>query len=144
MNETKSYPLDMVEINEIVERPGFRNATDDLTSLEKSIRELGLLFPLVVNMKNVLISGYRRIEACRRAGLKTVPVLRMEADEDSLRALDILIQENLCRRDLNATELEELIGRKKHLLGRLRWRNPWRKFTEHFRKWRREEDQARA
>lgn len=132
---TDSLPvIENVAINKIVERPGLRNVADDLASLEKSIRELGLLFPLLVNANNVLIAGYRRLEACRRAGLTTVPVLRLDVDENSLRALDILIQENLCRRDLNIEELEQLIGRKKELLGRFRWRNPLQKMWNYFRR----------
>lgn len=129
---TLTYPLEKMAIGAIMERPGSRNATDDLTSLEKSIRELGLLFPLFVNTDNVLIAGHRRLEACRRLGLKHVPVFRVDVEPNSLRALDILIQENLCRRDLNIEELESLIGRKKELLGRLRRRGPWHRFMRLF------------
>lgn len=137
MNVTKEYQLERVNIDAILERPGSRNAADDLTSLEKSIRELGLLFPLLINENNVLIAGYRRLEACRRLGMKTVPAFRVDAEEDGLRALDILIQENLCRRDFNIEELEALIGRKKDLLGRLRRRSLWRRFTQIIRRKRR-------
>ncbi len=136
MSAEMLFQLDSLEINEIIERPGLRNATDDLASLEKSIRDLGLLFPLLVNSSNVLIAGYRRLEACRRIGLRSVPILRIDVDEHSLRALDILVQENLCRRDLNPEELEHLIERKKELLGRLRWRSPWRRLADRIRRWR--------
>ena len=127
MNKPRNYQLETLEIDGILERPGSRNESDDLRSLEKSIRELGLLFPVLVNKDNVLIAGFRRLEACRRLGWKSIPVFRMDVEEHSLRALDILIQENLCRRDLNVDELETLIGRKKDFLGRLRRRAPWRK-----------------
>ncbi len=127
MNTTPNHQLETLEIDKIVERPGSRNESDDLRSLEKSIGDLGLLFPLLVNTDNVLIAGSRRLEACRRLGWKTVPIFRVDVEENSLRALDILIQENLCRRDLNVEELETLIGRKKDFLGRLRRRAPWRK-----------------
>lgn len=134
MNEEKIYTVEAVKINEIIERPGLRNAGDDLDSLQKSIRELGLLAPLLVNTSNVLIAGYRRLEACRRLNWVTVPVIRFDVDENSLQALDILIQENLCRRDLDAEELEALIGRKKDLLGRSCWTNPFTKLLDRLRK----------
>ncbi len=129
--------VELIDIGTIEERPGLRSASDDLSTLEKSIRELGLLSPLLVNTNNVLLAGYRRLEACRRVGLSKVPALRIDVDENSLHALDILIQENLCRRDLNAEELETLIGRKKDLLGRLRRRSPLRKLIDRIRQRRR-------
>lgn len=142
MSVPTTYPLENMPIGAIMERPGSRNAADDLTSLEKSIRELGLLFPLFVNPDNILIAGHRRLEACRRLGLTHVPVFRVDVEPDSLRALDLLIQENLCRRDLNVEELETLIGRKKELLGRLRRRGPWRRFMQLFRGKKRERKPA--
>ncbi len=142
LTPTQVYPLEEIAIDAIVERPGSRNANDDLTSLEKSIREHGLLSPLLVNADNVLIAGHRRLEACRRLGWTKSPVFRVNVEADSLRALDILIQENLCRRDLNVEELETLIGRKKDLLGQLRHRGFWRRLTQVFRRKRRSRNPA--
>ncbi len=130
---THEYRLEKAGIDEIAERPGLRNTADDLSSLEKSITELGLLFPLLVNNNNILISGHRRLQACRNLGMETVPVLRVDADEDGLRALEILIQENLCRRELKDQEVDALIGRKKRLLTHLRTRGTWHKIMEFFR-----------
>ena len=142
MNAESNHQIEVIDIERIIERPGLRNAADDLSSLQKSIRDLGLLFPLLVNANQVLIAGYRRLEACRRLGWTSVPVLRVDVDENSLRALDILVQENLCRRDLNPEELEHLIERKKELLGRLRWRSPWKRLADRFRHWRRSSPSA--
>lgn len=76
-----------------------------LAELVFSIREIGLLQPLVVRRKGdgyELIAGERRLRAAKKAGLKTVPVLvRDTADEALLR--DALL-ENLHRSQLTALE----------------------------------------
>jgi ParB family chromosome partitioning protein len=110
----------------------------DLESLQSSIRQIGLLCPLVVDPHDVLISGSRRLEACRRAGLTTVPVWRLEAEYDSMDALEVCSAENLCREPLSAEDLERLIQSKKDAMsGRpgmvraiIRWfRNLFRRRT---------------
>jgi hypothetical protein len=88
----------------------------DLTTLEHSISRLGLLFPVVVNHKNELLSGGRRIEACKNLGMEKVAVLRMEVDADSVKLLEIQCDENLCRKPLTAQELENEIELKKAFL----------------------------
>ncbi|NRQ34329.1 ParB/RepB/Spo0J family partition protein [Nonomuraea sp. NN258] len=77
-----------------------------LDELERSIREVGLLQPIVVRSvgggKYELIMGERRWRACTQAGLDPVPaIVRNTQDDDLLR--DALI-ENLQREQLNALE----------------------------------------
>lgn len=80
--------------------------TDDLAELVHSVREFGVLQPVVVR-KNPegeyeLIMGERRTRAAREAGLDTIPaIVRETADEDLLR--DALL-ENLHRSELNPLE----------------------------------------
>lgn len=76
---------------------------DALTELAASIREVGLLQPIVVRRlmpgRYELIMGERRWRACQRAGLERVPaIVRGTADDELLR--DALI-ENLHREQLN-------------------------------------------
>lgn len=79
---------------------------DDLAELVHSVREFGVLQPVVVR-KNAegeyeLIMGERRTRAAREAGLETIPaILRETGDEDLLR--DALL-ENLHRSELNPLE----------------------------------------
>ncbi len=77
-------------------------------SLALSIREVGILQPIVVRKSGVgyeLIAGERRLRAARRAGLATVPVVvRDTEDADTLR--EALI-ENIHREDLGPIELAE-------------------------------------
>jgi len=79
---------------------------DAFAELVHSIRELGVLQPIVVREKSEgsyeLIMGERRLRASKEAGLTKIPaVIRETADENMLR--DALL-ENLHRSDLNALE----------------------------------------
>lgn len=80
-----------------------------LEELTASVREHGILQPLVVSPEAdgtyTLIAGERRLEAARRAGLRTVPViLRQTGDR---QRLELALIENLQRSDLNPLEQAE-------------------------------------
>ncbi len=102
-----------LEISRIKTRDKPLRNTGDTTTLENSIRKLGLLSPLIVDPDNVLISGYRRLSACAGIGLKSVPVIRVDVPADSMEALDIQTDENLCRKPLSHDELQQHIQEKK-------------------------------
>ena len=82
---------------------------EELENLAGSIREHGVIQPLIVSPgKNgiyVLIAGERRLQASRKAGLKTVPVVIRHATDQQL--LELALIENLQRADLNAIEEAE-------------------------------------
>jgi ParB family transcriptional regulator, chromosome partitioning protein len=81
---------------------------EPLEALATSIREVGVLQPIVVRRAAdgfELIAGERRLRAAKLAGLATIPVVVRESDDaDSLR--EALI-ENIHREDLNPVELAE-------------------------------------
>ncbi|AMJ63815.1 ParB/RepB/Spo0J family partition protein [Bosea sp. PAMC 26642] len=94
-------------------RPSARNprrhfAEGDLEDLTASIRERGILQPMIVRSITGMIDAYeiiageRRWRAAQRAGLHDVPVILVEADDRE--ALEIAIVENVQRTDLNAIE----------------------------------------
>jgi len=85
-----------------------------LNDLAESIRQYGVLQPLVVTRKEIdtergrsveyeLVTGERRLRAAQLAGLYQVPVIIYEAPDDKTK-LEITIIENLQREDLNAIE----------------------------------------
>ena len=88
------------------------NNLNDLTS---SIKERGILQPIIVRKSNnnkskyEIIAGERRWLAAQRAGLHKVPVIITEADD--LKSLEFSIVENIQRHDLNP--LEEAQGYKR-------------------------------
>ena len=78
-----------------------------MNDLEKSIRERGIIQPIIVrksdeNSKYEIIAGERRWLAAQRAGLHEVPVVVTEADD--LKSLEFAIVENVQRNDLNPLE----------------------------------------
>lgn len=78
---------------------------ETLDSLTASIRELGVLQPILVRRDGAsyeLIAGERRWRAAKRAGLLAVPVIIREADD--MASLEQALVENLHRQDLNALE----------------------------------------
>ncbi len=94
-------------------RPNPRNprqhfSDESLHELAESIRERGIIQPIVVReltgVSNVyeIIAGERRWRAAQRAGLHEVPIVLIEAD-DRL-SLELAIIENVQRADLNAIE----------------------------------------
>lgn len=79
---------------------------ESLAALAASVRELGVLQPILVRETGSgefeLIAGERRWRAAKRAGLPTIPVVVKEAD--NLAALEQAVVENLHRQDLNPLE----------------------------------------
>ena len=79
---------------------------ESLSSLAASVRELGVLQPILVRQLDggefELIAGERRWRAAKRAGLPTIPVLVRSADD--LSSLEQAVVENLHRQDLNPLE----------------------------------------
>ena len=88
---------------------------DNLNDLANSIKERGILQPIIVRKSNddrskfEIIAGERRWLAAQKAGLHNVPVVVTEADD--LKSLEFAIIENVQRHDLNP--LEEAQGYKR-------------------------------
>ncbi|MGC8855405.1 MAG: ParB/RepB/Spo0J family partition protein [Anaerolineae bacterium] len=90
-------------------QPRVQFNAQELEELAASIREHGILQPLVVSPGEdgsyVLIAGERRLEAARKAGLRTVPVVIRHATDQQL--LELALIENVQRADLNPLEEAE-------------------------------------
>ncbi len=110
----REIPLDSLHPNPRQPRQAFDQ--DSLAELTHSIREFGLLQPVVVRERQLggyeLVMGERRWRAARAAGLATLPaIIRNTPDDDLLR--DALL-ENIHRADLNPLEeaaaYDQLLG----------------------------------
>tara|TARA_Y100001936_G_C16029619_1_gene644690 strand:- start:389 stop:1231 length:843 start_codon:yes stop_codon:yes gene_type:complete len=106
--EPKTNKLSLGEIipNKFQPRKNFdENNLDDLT---KSIKERGVIQPIIVrksyedDTKYEIIAGERRWLAARKAGLHEIPVVVTQADD--LKSLEFAIVENVQRHDLNPLE----------------------------------------
>jgi len=99
-------PIEDIRPNKSQPRKNF--AHDKLEELAASIREKGIIQPLVVVAKEghyELIAGERRWRAAQKAGLREVPVVIQDVSEDA--ALEMALIENIQREDLNAVEEAE-------------------------------------
>lgn len=98
-------PIDAIEPNP--RQPRHRMDPEQLADLAGSIREHGIIQPLIVTRAEApgryqLIAGERRWQAAKLAGLERVPVLVKEATPQA--SLEIALVENIQRADLNALE----------------------------------------
>lgn len=106
----KKVPIAFLRPNPRNPRRTFGEA--DLEDLTQSIREKGIIQPILVRAvagtadAYEIIAGERRWRAAQKAGLHDVPILVVEADDK--QALELAIIENVQRTDLNA--LEEALG----------------------------------
>jgi ParB family chromosome partitioning protein len=103
----RMLPVEQIRPNP--EQP--RKALGDLRELADSIRQKGVLEPLLVRFVPredcyYIISGERRYHAARAAGLREVPCIEKSADE--AETLEISLIENIQRKDL--TPFEEADG----------------------------------
>mgnify|MGYP001376954715 FL=1 len=113
--ETKTNKLLLSEIipNKYQPRKNFDEVS--LEDLTNSIKERGVIQPIIVrksnteNSKYEIIAGERRWLAASKAGLHDIPVVLTEADD--LKSLEFAIVENVQRHDLNP--LEEAQGYKR-------------------------------
>ena len=102
-------PIEEIAVNPY--QPRVNIDDDDLDELAESIREHGVIQPLIVTRGYqegggyILIAGERRLEAARRAGLLRVPLLVREASDQ--QRLELALIENVQRADLSPLETAE-------------------------------------
>ena len=112
-NKTNKLSLSEIVPNKFQPRKNFDE--ENLEDLTNSIKERGIIQPIIVrkstleNSKYEIIAGERRWLAARKAGLHDIPVIITEADD--LKSLEFAIVENVQRHDLNP--LEEAQGYKR-------------------------------
>lgn len=102
----ENVPVDLIEASPFQPRIDFNES--DLLELSKSIREHGIIQPIIVRQKGdkyELIAGERRLRAGRMAGLEVLPaIVRQLSDRE---AAEMALIENLQRKDLNYLEEAE-------------------------------------
>ncbi len=105
---TLATGLRMMPIEHLVANPNNPRRTfavEDIESLSRSLRDKGVLQPIVVRPKDghfEIVAGERRWRAAQLAGIHQVPVLIRELNDRE--TLEIAIIENVQRSDLNALE----------------------------------------
>jgi ParB family chromosome partitioning protein len=110
VEEAKSPATSHLPLEALVPSPQPRRRFENLEALAESIREKGVLQPLLVRPlgdgRYAIVAGERRYRAAKMAGLAEVPVRVLDLSEKEARLLALV--ENLQREDLNP--YEETLG----------------------------------
>ena len=108
-DDEKYFECDIDKITPNKYQPRIQFNESDLKELSDSIKENGIIQPLIVTQAEdgyELVAGERRLRASKLAGLTQVPVVVMEVEsEDAL--LELALIENIQRTDLNPIEEAE-------------------------------------
>ncbi len=122
-----------IEISSIKVKKRIREKNVSIQPLVESIQKYGLLEPIVIDQNNRLIAGFRRLEACKQLGYKTILANVVDVD-DVEKFLLLELEENICRFQFSE---EELLKAKKKL-NKIRHPNffvcLWRKIVSFFTK----------
>lgn len=104
-------PLDRIRPNAFQPRQEMK--TDELDTLAHSIRQSGLIQPVILRRSDSegfeLIAGERRWRACQQLGMKEIPAIVREASDREM--LELALVENIFREDLNPMERAEAYRR---------------------------------
>lgn len=105
MNEIRS-----VEISAIKAKNRIRQDLGDIHQLMESLRDHGLLNPVVITEDFILVAGQRRLEAARRLGWQAIQC-RVISSGDDEQMLEIEIAENATRKDFSSDEMADALVR---------------------------------
>ena len=103
---SQQVPLSRIKPNPFQPRKVFRS--EDLQDLVQSVKERGILQPIVLRRKGdgwEIIAGERRYRAAQKLGMLTVPAVEVVASD--VEALELALVENLQRTDLSPLEEAE-------------------------------------
>ena len=124
MKETRAEYLPISKLNPFEGHPFKVTDNEEMDQLVWSILTQGLLTPLVVrpldNGEYEVISGHRRLHACKKAGIETVPALIREMDRDA--AVIALVDSNLHREKILPSEKAHAYKMKMDALSRQGYR----------------------
>lgn len=97
--------IDIEKIEPNPNQPRKRFNQQELEELSETIKNVGVIEPIVVRIENdkfILISGERRLRAAKMAGFKKIPAIIKNLDD--IRSLEIALIENIQREDLTPIE----------------------------------------
>jgi ParB family transcriptional regulator, chromosome partitioning protein len=82
--------------------------------LMESLRKYGQLTPIIINRKHELIAGFRRLQAARRLGWKSIEAVMIDRPTEQQK-LEVEIEENVQRLDLSPEDIAEGMARLQKL-----------------------------
>jgi ParB family chromosome partitioning protein len=95
-----------VSLDDIIVKKRVRKELGDIAALADSMKRYGQMSPIVLNSRNQLIAGGRRLEAARYLGWRTINAIVMDIN-DNLPLLEYEMEENLQRQNFTPEELAQ-------------------------------------
>jgi ParB family transcriptional regulator, chromosome partitioning protein len=95
-----------VPIESIIVNKRIRKDLGDIESLAESFKCYGQITPIIINRKNVLIAGGRRLEAAKLLGWQSINAEIIDRTGE-LEQLELELEENKYRKDFNNAEIAE-------------------------------------
>jgi len=95
MRTAQQIQIEQISINELKPDPANprRISDQELETLTRSIREFGLVDPIIARKEDhTVIGGHQRLLAARRLGYKTVPVVLLDISQEQARLLNIALK----------------------------------------------------
>lgn len=116
-------PIEHLQVAHIQIPPTARADWESLDVLQASLQTTGLLHPIIVKRQGdtyEVLAGHNRLQAAKNLGWTTIParILEFTAHNALLQEL-VVLDENLCRDELNHLEYAEALGRAKQIYVKL-------------------------
>jgi ParB family chromosome partitioning protein len=104
----------LVTTESIIVRKRLRKELGDISGLMESLKIHGQLTPIIISRKYELIAGFRRLQAAKRLGWKSIEAVMIDRSTEQQK-LEVEMEENIQRLDLSAEEIAEGMARLRKL-----------------------------
>jgi ParB family chromosome partitioning protein len=104
----------LVTVESVVVRKRIRKELGDISALMESLKNHGQLTPIIINRKYELIAGFRRVQAAKRLGWKSIEAVMIDRPSEQQK-LEVEIEENVQRLDLSPEEIADGMARLQKL-----------------------------
>jgi ParB family chromosome partitioning protein len=122
-----------VPLDDIIVKKRIRKDMGDIIALADSMKRYGQMNPIVLNSRNRLIAGGRRLEAARYLGWRTINAVVIDVN-GSLPMLEYEVEENLQRQNFTTQELAQAAWRLNKLRNPGFFRRIWNALVRFFAK----------
>ena len=115
-----------VKVSDIIVNERVRKNSGDLTGLKESIQKVGLLNPILIDMDNNLIAGFRRLESVKLLGWDYIDVKILDIKSKKQRLI-IEREENLHRLEFTEEDTRQFLKLEKRYNRNTltNWLNEW-------------------
>jgi len=95
-----------VKIDTVIVKKRIRKDLREIEALMESMRKFGQLSPIIINRRNELLAGERRLTAALKLGWNSIDAVVLDKEEE-LDMLEIEIEENTARNNLTSDEIAD-------------------------------------